>query len=50
MSLFSQDQIENLKSWKSSLQTETALHWKNEEDKTEAEIAALLETRNFEEK
>lgn len=47
-SLFSQDQIENLKNWKSALQTEIALHWKSEEDKAEVEVDALLKNRNFE--
>lgn len=45
---FSQDQIENLKSWKSALQSENALYWKNEEDKAEEEIHNLLKIRNFE--
>ena len=44
---FSQDQIENLKSWKNSLQTEVALSWKVEEDKAEEQIHALLESKQF---
>jgi len=45
--IFSEDQIETLKSWKRYLQTELALSWKVEEDKTEEEIQTLLETKNF---
>jgi CRISPR/Cas system-associated exonuclease Cas4 (RecB family) len=45
--IFSQDQIENLKSWKNSLQTEVALSWKVEEDKAEEQIHALLEAKKF---
>ena len=43
--IFSQDQIENLKSWKNSLQTEVALSWKVEEDKVEEQILKLEEKR-----
>lgn len=46
--IFSQDQIENLKSWKSALQSENALYWKKEEDKAEEEIHTFLKTRDFE--
>ena len=45
--IFSEDQIENLRLWKRSLQTEIALGWKAEEDKAEEEIHLLLETKNF---
>ena len=45
--IFSQDQIENLKSWRHSLETEVALSWKTEEDKAEEEIHNLLEAKNF---
>lgn len=45
--IFSQDQIENLKLWKNSLRTEVALDWKIEEDKAEEQIHALLEARSF---
>jgi len=38
--IFSQDQIENLKLWKRSLETEVALGWKVEEDKAEEEMHA----------
>lgn len=45
--VFSQDQIENMKSWKNSLQTELALGWKAEEDRAEEQIHLLLESKNF---
>ena len=45
--IFSPDQVENLKIWKNSLQTEVALGWKAEEDKAEEQIQALLEAKSF---
>jgi len=45
--IFSPDQVENLKIWKNSLQTEVALGWKAEEDKAEEQIRALLEAKGF---
>jgi len=45
--IFSQDQIENLKSWKRPLESEVALRWKIEEDKAEEEIHSILVTKNF---
>lgn len=46
---FSQDQIENLRSWKNSLETKVALGWKSEEDEAEVQIHALLEAKNLHE-
>lgn len=46
-SIFSQDQIENLKVWKNSLETKVALGWESEEDKAEEQIHALLEAKSF---
>lgn len=45
--IFSQDQIENFKVWKNSLQVEVALRWKDEEDKAEEQIHAILDSRDF---
>jgi len=45
--IFSQDQIENLKSWKNALQTEKARSWKVEEDKATEQINALLKAKDF---
>lgn len=46
-SIFSQDQINKLTSWKWRLETDKALFWKGMEDKAEEEIHKLLETSNF---
>ena len=45
--IFSQEQIEKLKVWKNSLQTEVAMNWKVEEDKAEEQIHSLLESKSF---
>lgn len=45
--IFSQEQVDKLKSWKRSLNTPEALRWKVEEDKAEVEINTLLEMKNF---
>lgn len=45
--IFTDDQIEKLKVWKNSLQSEGALAWKIEEDKAEEQIHILLESKDF---
>jgi len=44
--IFSPDQVENLKVWKNSLQTEVALGWKAEEDKAEEQIPCNFEDKS----
>jgi hypothetical protein len=46
-SIFSQEQVDKIMSWKSALQTDNALSWKAIEDKAEAEIHNILEVSNF---
>lgn len=46
-SIFTQEQIDKLISWKSFLQTEKVLGWKVSEDKAEEEIHNIIETSNF---
>ena len=45
--VFSQDQIGKLLSWKNYLQTERVQNWRISEDKAEEEIHSILETSNF---
>ncbi len=46
-SIFSQEQVDKLTSWKSALQTDNALSWKAIEDRAEVKIHNLLENSNF---
>ena len=46
-SVFSQEQIDKIVSWKSFLEAEEAKVWKIGEDKAEEEIHDILETSNF---